>query len=52
MGRTTAAERVAMVWRLTVDAWALGGAAIPDYDRAHTPGRMVRGRRDPHDDER
>ncbi len=40
----TAAERVAMVHRLTLDAWAMSGKRIPDYARADAPGRMVRGR--------
>ncbi len=33
-----------MVWRVTLDAWALGGLAIPEYLRRHAPGRIVRGR--------
>ncbi|KAB2896121.1 MAG: hypothetical protein F9K40_15095 [Kofleriaceae bacterium] len=36
------ARRVAMVWALTVDAWALRGEAIPDYARGEAPGRVVR----------
>lgn len=36
------ATRVAMVWALTVDAWALRGEPIPDYARADAPGRVVR----------
>jgi hypothetical protein len=39
---TTASERVAMVWRLTQDAWAMMNAPIPDYDRAQIPGRVIR----------
>lgn len=39
------AERVAMVWALTCDAWAMSGRPMPDYPRSHAPGRIVRGRR-------
>ena len=35
--------RVAMVWELTLDAWASSGKSIPDYARADAPGRMIRG---------
>lgn len=38
----TPGERVAMVWQLTVDAWALGGREIPSYPRHSMPGRVVR----------
>ena len=41
---TTASERLDMVWRLTLDAWASAGRPIPDYTRAETPGRVVRRR--------
>jgi hypothetical protein len=34
---TSAAERVAMVWQLTLDSWASSGQAIPDYPRRETP---------------
>jgi hypothetical protein len=36
------AERIAMVWALTLDAYALRGEALPDYDRGDAPGRVVR----------
>lgn len=39
---TTAAERVAMMWPLAVEAWRLAGRSIPDYDRAHAPSRVFR----------
>jgi hypothetical protein len=39
------AERVAMVWALTLDAWAMRGESIPDYARAQAPGRVVRPRK-------
>lgn len=35
-------ERVAMVWRLTLDAWAVAGHEIPTYHRRSMPGRLVR----------
>ena len=34
---TTAAERLAMVWQLTLDAWAMAGREIPDYLRSEMP---------------
>lgn len=39
---TTAEERLAMVWRLTLDAWASAGKPIPQYDRKQAPGRIIR----------
>jgi hypothetical protein len=41
---TTPSERVAMVWSLTLDAWAMSGKPLPTYTRAEIPGRVVRGR--------
>ena len=41
----TPSERVAMVWALTLDAWAMSGKPIPDYRREVMPGRLVRIRR-------
>ncbi len=41
---TTAAERLAMVWPLTVRAWRLAGREIPDYQRSEMPGRVLRSR--------
>jgi len=41
----TAAERVAMVWQITQALWASAGRPIPDYDRPHMPGRVLRGHR-------
>ena len=38
---TTAAERLAMVWPLTLEAWALAGKALPGYSRGETPIRVV-----------
>lgn len=34
---TTPSERVAMVWPLTLDAWALAGREMPAYSRTETP---------------
>lgn len=45
---TTVEERIAMVWRLTLDAWVSGRLPMPTYDRANTPGRILRGARDGH----
>lgn len=37
-------ELVAMVWGLTLDAWAMTGQPLPDYARADAPGRLARRR--------
>jgi hypothetical protein len=34
---TTAEQRVAMVWDLTLEAWAVSGREMPAYTRAETP---------------
>jgi hypothetical protein len=40
------AERIAMVWALTLDGYAMRGEPIPTYERSAAPGRIVRaGRR-------
>lgn len=39
---TTAEQRLAMMWELTLGAWALTGLPLPDYTRASMPGRLVR----------
>ncbi len=39
---TTPEQRIGMMWELAVQAWTLAGLPIPDYDRAHTPVRMLR----------
>jgi hypothetical protein len=36
---TTAEERLQMMWPLTVDAWAVSGKQLPDYDRSAAPVR-------------
>lgn len=38
----SADELVAMVHRLTEDAWAMSGREMPVYERAEAPGRLVR----------
>src|ERR1700676_454476 len=46
---TTAAERLAMMWPLALDAWASAGQPVPDYPRRLAPIRVVRrADRDPH----
>lgn len=42
LSHLTVAERVAMVWRVTQDAWASSGMPLPTYTRAEIPGRMIR----------
>jgi hypothetical protein len=37
---TTPEERLAMVWSLTVEAWALCGRPMPAYPRTATPVRL------------
>ena len=34
---TTAEERLAMVWPLTLEAWSLTGRPYPEYSRGDTP---------------
>jgi hypothetical protein len=36
---TTAEERLAMVWTLTLEAWALLGEPLPEYTRETMPVR-------------
>ncbi|HEX2252972.1 MAG TPA: hypothetical protein VHQ65_06875 [Thermoanaerobaculia bacterium] len=38
---TTPEERLAMVWPLTVDAWALSGREIPAYSRHEMPVLVI-----------
>ncbi len=40
-GFTTVEERIAMMWPLTLEAWALAGRPIPSYDRSATPVRVI-----------
>ena len=39
---TTPEERLAMVWTLTVETWALSGQPMPAYSRSATPLRLCR----------
>jgi hypothetical protein len=39
---TTAAERLASMWRLAQEGWRLAGRELPVYDRASTPTRLYR----------
>ncbi len=39
---TTAAQRLAMMWALALDAWAAAGRPIPDYPRHQAPIRILR----------
>jgi hypothetical protein len=39
---TTAGERVAMVWPITLDAWASAGRPLPQYERHEMPVRLIR----------
>jgi hypothetical protein len=38
---TTPEERLAVMWQLTLDAWASAGRPIPTYSRAETPIRVI-----------
>jgi hypothetical protein len=39
---TSAAERLAMLWPLALDAWASMGRPLPDYPRHQAPVRILR----------
>lgn len=39
-GATTPEERLGMMWRLALDAWAGAGRCLPTYTRATMPGRV------------
>ncbi len=47
---TTAAERLAMMWPLAVQAWALAGKPLPTYERSNIPIRIYRNGERPPDD--
>ena len=38
----TAADRLALVWQLAVEAWTLAGRPIPASDRRSIPVRITR----------
>lgn len=42
-GETTAADRIAMMWPLALEAWNVAGLPIPEYERKDAPSRLVRG---------
>lgn len=39
---STPEERLAMVWALTLEAWAMSGRPLPRYDRSEAPGGLRR----------
>jgi hypothetical protein len=39
---TTAQQRLAMMWELATQAWAMAGIDLPAYDRANAPIRARR----------
>lgn len=42
--KTTAEERLAMMWPLAVEAWSLTGRPMPNYERQDAPiRRLTRG---------
>jgi len=43
LSETTPEQRLAMIWELSVDAWTLSGRPFPEYSRAETPVRVIRG---------
>src|SRR5436309_7949478 len=38
---TTAEERIAMMWPLALEAWAVSGAEMPEYDRRSATVRKL-----------
>jgi len=42
LDRSTVDERIAAVWPLTCEAWAVAGKAIPSYLRSTAPGSILR----------
>ena len=48
---TTPSERLAMMWPLAVEAWALAGRPLPTYDRSTIPIRIYRRGELPPDDD-
>jgi hypothetical protein len=39
---STVDERIALVWKLTREQWALAAKKIPEYTRAEMPGVLIR----------
>ena len=42
LDRSTVNERIAAMWPLAKEAWAVAGKEIPSYERSVCPGQMVR----------
>ena len=38
---TSSAERLAMMWQISQDAWALTGKGFPEYQRHNMPGKLI-----------
>jgi hypothetical protein len=47
---TSPSERVAMMWRLAREGWALAGRTLPVYDRTSAPTRLFRPGERPEDE--
>lgn len=45
LDRSTVDERIAMMWPLAKEAWAVAGRPIATYERANMPGTLVRAAR-------
>ena len=41
-GGSTPQERLASMWQLALDAWAMSGKPLPVYTRAEIPGVVIR----------
>lgn len=41
--QTSAADRIAMMWPLALEAWRLAGLPIPEASRRDMPSRILRG---------
>jgi hypothetical protein len=39
---STVDERIALVWQLTLEGWAVRHDSLPTYERSAMPGRLVR----------
>ena len=47
----TVEQRLAMTWRMSRDAWASAGRALPEYSRSEMPIRVIRGAAKEREDE-
>ncbi len=43
--RSTPEERLATMWALAKEAWAVSGRELPSYARSEAPGQLARGHR-------